>query len=264
MEEIKRPVPANVEKLINQFVIENEGSLVNSLVSGNIETKNADYFFGNSNVIAELKCFQKDLFDNKDDIARLFTFFDKWKQRELIEEGDELKFIFGKKTLPTECWHDLLAAVSKTIERAVHKGNKQIIETKVLLKKPDAKGLLLLCNDGNYFVQNGAFVQLICDVIVRKYSDSAVDGFVYFTYNQTATIPGSDLDWSLWTPAYRNDEDVQLADFVNNLGARFNDFYTKTTGIPITGNIITDSLGEGANVVKSMTYIPKDVIYKKD
>ena len=126
MEELKRPDPVNVEELFNQFVLESEGQLVGSLVSGNIDTKNADYFFSGSEVIAELKCFQKDLFNNEEDIPRLFAYFDKWKEKGLIEEGDELKFIFGTKTLPVECWHDLLAAVSKTIERAIHKGNKQI------------------------------------------------------------------------------------------------------------------------------------------
>lgn len=265
MEELKRPNPVNVEESFNRFVLENEGQLVSSLVSGNIDTKNADYFFDGPGVIAELKCFQKDLFNNEEDIPRLFAYFDKWKQKGLIEEGDELKLIFGRKTLPIECWQDLLLAVSKTIERAIHKGNKQIKETKILLKKPDAKGLLFLCNDGNYFVQNNVFLKLICDVMTRKYLDSEIDGFIYFTYNQTATIPGSQLDWQLWTAAYRSDGDELLPAFVDQLGSEFNIFYAKETGIPLIDNIIIDSSNEKvAEVINSMRHIPRDIIYKKD
>jgi hypothetical protein len=262
MEELKRPDPVDIEQSLNQFVIETGGQLVTSLFSGQITSDNADYFFDSPTVVAELKCFQKDLFNNEEDVPRFVTYLEKWKEKKLISDGDELKIIFGTKKLPNKCWTDLLASACKTIERAIHKGNKQIKETKLLLNKPNAKGLLLLCNDGNYFIQNNTFLSLICNVMIRKYLKSEIDGFVYFTYNQTSTMPNSELDWQLWAPVYRDSEDEVLPAFVNDLGAKFNDFYTKTTGIPATIHKKIDNIEGATDMIAKMKYIPKEVIYK--
>ena len=263
MDEITRPNPVDVEQSFNQFVIKIGGQLVTSRVSNQIVTDNADYCFENPSVIAELKCFQKDLFNNDEDILRLFSYFEKWKAKKLINEGDEFKLILGAKKLPNECWPDLLASASKTIERAIHKGNKQIRETKLFLNKPDAKGLLLLCNDGNYFIKNNMYLSLICDILLRKYHESEIDGFVYFTYNQTSRIPESELDWQLWFPGYRDSEDKILSTFVNQMGSKFNDYFAESTGIPTTTHKKIDSLVQAKDIIDKMKYIPKEIIYNK-
>jgi hypothetical protein len=258
-----RPDPVKIEQSFNQLVIDSGGQLVSSLDSNLILSDNADYYFDSPTVIAELKCFQKDLFNDEEDIQRIFSYFEKWKSKKLIEEGDELKIIFGTKKIPKECWPDLITSASKTIERAIHKGNKQIKETKLFLKKPNAKGLLLLCNDGNYFIQNNNFITLICNLMTRKFLNSEIDGFVYFTYNQTSIIPDSELDWQLWAPFYRDSEDSILAEFVNMLGFKFNDYFSKITGIPMTDHIKFDSYNQAKDLINKMKYIPKDKINKK-
>ncbi len=264
MDELKRPEIVNVENFLNEYV-EYFGGLVISKDEHNLDDRpNADYLFREQNVIAELKCFQKDLFNNEEDIPRFLNFLDKWEEHELIKKEDQIGHIFGARQLPTECYVDLLKACEKTIDRVLHKANKQIKESKTTFSLPTAKGLVLLCNDGNYFIQNKTFIGLITSLMSRKYMDSDIDGFVYFTINQTSTMTRSDLDWGLWCPSYRKENDKEFGDFVNELGFKLNnDFYPMKTGVPILDKVITDNHKTGVDLIKSMTHIPKEIIYKK-
>ena len=264
MEEHKRPENVNVEDFFNEFVEYFGGQVISKNEQNLADRPNADYLFKNENVVAELKCFQKDLFNTEEDIPRIFNFLDKWEDKKLIDQGDKIKIILGSKQLSKECYTDLLNACTKTIDRALHKANKQIQESKQTFSIPYAKGLVLLCNDGNYFVQNDVFLELIANLMSRKYMESDIDGFVYFTHNQVSTIPNSALDWHLWVPSYRDENDEVFGSFVNELGFKFlNDFYTLKTGIKPSDKLITDDFEKGINLIKSMKHIPKDIIYKK-
>lgn len=264
MDELNRPEIVPVENFFNEYVEYFGGQVISKNEQNLADRPNADYLFRTQNVIAELKCFQKDLFNNEEDIPRLLNFLDKWEEQKLIEQSDKLGIILGAKQLPKECYLDLLNACTKTIDRVLHKANKQIKESKKTFSLPTAKGLVLLCNDGNYFVQNDTFVKLIADLMGRKYMDSDIDGFVYFTVNQTSTMPESDLDWNLWVPSYRQENDEEFGNFVNELGYKFNnDFITMKTGIPLSGKNITDDLKKGIDIIKSMAHIPKEIIFKK-
>lgn len=264
MEDQKRPVNINVEDFFNEYVEYFGGEVISKNEQNLVDRPNADYLFKNENVIAELKCFQKDLFNNEADIPRIFNFLDKWEEKKLIKQGDKIKILLGSKQLPKECHNDLLISCSKTIDRVLHKANKQIQESKRTFSIPNAKGLVLLCNDGNYFVQNKVFLGLIANLMGRKYMESDIDGFVYFTLNQVSRIPNSELDWSMWAPSYRVQNDEVLGDFVNELGFKFqNEFYTIKTGIDPISKIITDDFEKGMQTIKSMEHIPKDIIFKK-
>jgi hypothetical protein len=264
MEELKRPEIVNVEDFFSEYVEYFGGRVVSKDEQNLVDRPNADYLFKNENVVAELKCFQKDLFNNEEDIPRIFNFLNKWEEKKLIEQGDKIKIILGSKKVPKECYSDLLNACTKTIDRALHKANKQIQESKRTFSIPDAKGLVLLCNDGNYFVQNDVFLGLIANLMSRKYMKSDIDGFVYFTLNQVSMIPNSELDWNLWVPSYRVENDNDFGDFVNQLGFKFqNDFYTLKTGNKPSDKLVDDDYEKGMNTIKSMKYIPKDIIYKK-
>jgi hypothetical protein len=260
----QRPDLLNVEDFFNEFVKYFGGQLISKTEQNLVDRPNADYLFKKENIIAELKCFQKDLFNNEKDIPRIFNFLDSWEKRKLIKKGDKIKLILGSKKLPKECYADLLNTCTKTIDRAIHKANEQIQESKRTFSIPKAKGLLLLCNDGNYFVQNDVFLGLIANLMGRKYMNSDIDGFVYFTLNQVSNIPNSDLDWQLWVPIYRDENDTELSDFVNQLGYKFmNEFYTIKIGIKISDKFIAYDLEKGIDMIKSMKHIPKDLIYKK-
>lgn len=264
MDELKRPEIVNVEEFFNEYVEFFGGQVVSKSEQNLADRPNADYLFKEQNVIAELKCFQKDLFNNEEDIPRLLNFLDSWEKKNLIKQEDKLKLILGSKKLPKECSIDLINSCIKTIDRAIYKANTQIRESKKTFSIPNSKGLVLLCNDGNYLVQNNVFLKLITDLMQRKYMNSDIDGFVYFTLNQVSIMPESELDWTLWVPSYRIENDNDFADFVNELGHKFNnDFYTKKTGIIPSDKLVHDNLEEGIKSIHKMKHIPKEIIYKK-
>lgn len=260
MEELERRGPMELEPLFNGFVVEYGGDLVSNLIPRDNVSLNADYVFKKHEVIAELKCFEKDLFNDKDEGARIETLVNKWIENGwLNDENIKDVLVTG---LPKECRTDMIKAARKTIDRIIHHANKQIIATKSLLNIPNAKGLLLLCNDGNYFLSPLQFVALICDVMQKKYMESDIDGFVYFTVNQISRSPDDEIDHRIWYPVYRKEEDP-LGDFVNELGSSFNDiYYPKVTGIPDVHRFVTDNVEEGNNQIKKMFYLPKHIVFK--
>ena len=262
MGDLERPKNLDVEKTFNQFVIEQGGKLVVQLLS-KIETLNADYSFETPDVIAELKCFQKDIFGSEDDIERFGLLVSKWVTKGYIKKEDEFKTLLGANELPIECKRELIERATKTIDSVIYKADKQIIETKKILGRPQAYGLLLLANNGNYFFQNAQFLSVICDLMQRKYLNSSIDGFVFFTINQTTRIPGSDLDWNIWIPSYRGDsDDMTLSNFVDTLGYQFqNVFLPKVTGVQLSERI-TGSIKDNSEKIREMEYIPKRIIYK--
>ncbi|MBK9353836.1 MAG: hypothetical protein IPN09_07700, partial [Bacteroidetes bacterium] len=63
MEELKRPENVNVEDFFNEYVEYFGGQVISNNEQNLVDRANADYLFKDDNVIAELKCFQKDLFN---------------------------------------------------------------------------------------------------------------------------------------------------------------------------------------------------------
>lgn len=69
---LQRPEPIPVEEFFNEFVLEFGGELVSNLMPQNTNLpRNADYLFRKDLVVCELKCLEKDLFNNDDDVERL-------------------------------------------------------------------------------------------------------------------------------------------------------------------------------------------------
>ena len=262
MTKLERPTPFDVEQIFDQFVLEIKGELGSNLITNTEKQLNADYVFKNPQVIAELKCLQKNLFSLEDE--RLKTLVEKW-----IKQGKydnvTLANLYISGQLPKEYKLEMILLARKTIDGIINKANKQIKETKRILNMPNAKGLLLLCNDGNYFLKNEHLLSLVCNVMEHKYMESEIDGLVYFTVNQVSRSVEDELDHMLWIPAYRNEGDIVLSDFVNQMGAYFgNEFYTKLTGIPPTNKFITDNIDDGIKRIKSLKYLPKNIAYRKN
>ena len=70
---------------------------------------------------------------------------------------------------------------------------------------------------------------LIAQVMQEHFLESDIDGFVYFTANTVARVPGNARELIYWVPGYRRHGD-ELGDFVNRLGAGWHDFYRRKIG----------------------------------
>jgi hypothetical protein len=249
----------DVEAVMNQFVIESGGNLVSHVVSERIQSLNADYVFFRKNIISELKCFQKDLFSQEDDADRLNNLIDKWMQEGWFDNNKKVK-----KMLKSGYWHpelveQFLKMARKSIDATIHKGNKQIGETKKLLDLPNARGLLFLCNDGNYFLPPHQFMDTIMDIITNKYLDSNIDCFIFFTINQLAYLP-SEGGAQMWYPFFKNDEikDGDFGMFAEELRLSFfNSYMPKLVGGP--RELVKSDEDFDIEYIRKLKYVPKKI-----
>jgi len=250
-----RPKPIPVEKYFNEFVEEFGGELISKLMpQGQNLPKNADYLFRKDQVVCELKCLEKDLF-YEDDADRLLPLIDKWTSNGMITGHQALRWVLGQDRLNEGCYRDLLTLVNRTIERAIRSAKHQIKDTKDFFNIPEASGLVLIANDGNYFLEHQQFIGLICNLMERRFNDSSIDGFVYFTANMPVSIPGHKLEKNIWVPGYREDNNIILGDFVNDIGEKWGYFYQNKIGQDKIAPTQIEDFDESIDLLNSMKLI---------
>jgi hypothetical protein len=269
--ELERPYFSDIEKLFSEYVEYYGGKVVEKLNSNKTDRENADYLFENPEIVAELKTFKKDVFSEREDFPRLMELFEKWIANNWMTGEDLREYTFGRRELPQICLEDLIERASKTIERAIHKANKQIEETKKTFQKINSNGLILLINDGNYFFTNEGFLAVISNVISRKFTESSFDVIIYLTINQTTQKEGSNLDYNIWVPIYTKVDidgktivSKELFNFVNDFGKKFGEeFMTLKTGQELKDYKEIKTIKDSFEEFKKHKFIPKEVIYKK-
>jgi len=270
-QELQRPYFPDTESLFTEFIQFYGGDVVEHLAENNAENPNADYIFQNPKIVAELKTFVKDVFSDPEDIPRIQELFTKWIETGDINGKELIDFLFLGKQLPQKCINELIERASKTIERAIHKANKQIEETKVTFNKEHASGVVFLINDGNYFFRNEEFVGVIANLINRKFIVSSFDVVIYLTVNQVTQKEDSELDYNIWIPIYTKVDEFgetivsdELFHFVNDIGEKFlNDFLTLKTGHESKDFKKIETIDDALEELKKHNFIPKDIIYKK-
>ena len=151
--QLQRPEPIPVDNSFNEFVKKFGGDLVSDLMPHGIDLpKNADYLFRPNPVatrrepvvVAELKCLEKELFNNDEDAQRLEELFQKWTVRGAATKSELLGWAFRGQRLPVKCQQDMIKVATRTIETAIRKAKKQIQSTRERFELPQARGLLLL------------------------------------------------------------------------------------------------------------------------
>jgi len=255
---LKPPEHIPVEKSFNEFVKDFGGELVSELMPrGHELPRNADYLFLKELVVAELKCLEKDLFNNEEEVERITRLIQKWTSSGIINGSTAIEWLFGQALLPDECYRDMIRLAARTIETAIRSAKKQIERTKEYFDLPQTNGLVLLANDGNYFLEHQEFFELTCQIMGSKFMDSSIDGFVYFSANMPVAMPGHEREMLLWVPSYRDENNKSLGKFVNELGEKWFLFYQKKIrqeGVPIKQ---IENFDEGIEALKSMRHIKK-------
>jgi hypothetical protein len=270
-EESKRPFFPDIEKLFSEYVEFYGGTVIEKLAENKVDRLNADYLFENPQIIAELKTFEKDIFSGQEEFTRLEELFKKWLENGMITEKDFTDYAFRRKPLPKKCNEDLIERASRTIERAIHKANNQIAETKKTFDKENANGIVFLINDGNYFFSTEGFLAVIANLIYRKFKVSSFDVVIYLTINQATKKENSELDYNVWTPIYTKIDNIgktvvsdELHMFVNDFGQKLQTkFLPLKTGYELKENIQIESFEESIKELKKHRFIPKNVLFKK-
>jgi hypothetical protein len=221
-----------VEQAFNDYVKSIGGELVSELLPKSPNCDNADYLFRKNQpeaVIVELKCLTKDLL-REGYQEKLDSLFDEWVNRRLIPPfwGQHR---FMSRNLPQECQRELFSLLGTRIKKDIHAASKQIKQTKSHFGLNDAKGLLLLVNDGNYSLESNLVLHLT-DRAFRS-CGSGINSIIYFTVNMTSRVPGIDRDVLVWVPAQREGIPSISHEFLDWLRDGWLRFYERMIGEPV-------------------------------
>lgn len=228
---MSKPYPPSikVEDSFNEFVLEFGGEVVSTLLPKNPSFKNADYFFQDRSIVAELKCLEKDTFQDRTYRKKMGILYDKWVRLGLIPDSLFRPSIIETKDYPLECQRAVANLLKRPIETRIKEANRQIKETKNHFNLPDAKGLLLLVNDGNYSFESDALLYTVGRCLKSQFT--AIHSVIYFTVNMAANKPSIDRDVLIWVDACARDTEEELPRaFLNGLRDSWVSFFERKTG----------------------------------
>lgn len=223
---LNRPI-VDVESAFNEFVEEFGGELISKAVPANPE-ENADYLFRDEGVVAELKCLQKDFFAAEDFSEKILNLYQKWEKVGLVNASQIIKISEGKGRLPEECSHDVGELVKKPIEAIIKKANRQIKASKAYFGLPDAKGLLLIANDGNFTIGTASAKWVFQRILYDKFS--TINEVSYFTVNMDVCLPGDYPPGPIWFHSYRQGMARISSAFQQSLREGWHDFVCRKLG----------------------------------
>jgi hypothetical protein len=219
----------DVERTFDDYVESVGGELVKKLLPKSPNFENADYLFRNQQsepVVAELKCLTKDLLKEGYQ-QKLNSLCEGWINRRLIQPFyGRHKFVM--RDLPLECQREWTNLFRRPIQNAIAKANQQIKQTKQHFGLQNAKGLLLLVNDGNFSIESNAVLFLADKAIGQDHS--SINSVIYFTVNMTARMPGIDRNVLVWVQCPRHGIPNVSTEFLNWLRDGWLKFHEKMLG----------------------------------
>lgn len=223
MEWINKPEhDLDIEGTWQKFVRLQNGKVLSDDFSTSVDFANADFWFEKDRVIIELKEIQTEFLDkNKERVQDLIN---KYVKEDNLSSKD---IFFGN--FSDSFWNDYVRLVRPAISRTLKKANKQIKETKTCLEKPEARGIVVLVNDGFTSFSVQTVFGLVCNILLNSYS--SIDGFILLTVNSYVAIEDSNIPRQVWIPSYSPGvEYTSLPNFVNELGREWRKFLDTIIG----------------------------------
>jgi hypothetical protein len=219
----------NFENTFRTVVKDLGGELVPEV--NNVE--NADYFFPQDSVVIELKTLEEEA--RQEHGKALQKLVDDW-----IRRGLWLGYGRVNISLPDmrpECQAEWLPLLLAPVENVVKKANRQIRATKLAKDCPDARGLLVVANDGNLLHTSPKdYMNLVARVLSKKTQDRKprfphIHGVVYFSYR----IGSREEGLPFWVAGYtQKGGDPAMSAFQERLQHGWFSYVSKMTGLPVT------------------------------
>ena len=216
---------------MGRFVRSFGGQVVADLFGPSPDFLNADYFFPRDDVIAELKCVTEDKSGDEGLQEKLQQLFDRCVDRGLLPEPGPGWHVFETKNAPLKVQREVYALFGRSIKRRLDKANKQIKRTREQLKRPDARGLVLLANDGNFHLEPAQWAHAVQVALGRDFS--AINSVVLFTVNMLAATPKLGQHTNFWIAASRTTHPEVPEEFMHRLGEGWAQHVAKVIGQPV-------------------------------
>jgi hypothetical protein len=169
--------------MFHKFVADFGGEILPE--APNVRT--ADYYFRESNVIAELKTLTEDVTEKMN--QKLSPIVLTWIRKNGLLPGSikGRQFIMDMKNMPTEIFDEWMRLMKTPIDHLVAQANRQIRDTKERFNLMPAMGLIIIANEANqYHNDPDSYRLLILSVLGKRATDGSrrfpnVDGAVYFS-----------------------------------------------------------------------------------
>ena len=199
------------------------------------DTKIADYLFREQGIVAELKCLMEDQTDAMN--RRLTPIVQGWyKKHRRLPPGYDGNFLEIAKA-PKEISDPWLEILKAPIENFIRNANRQIRSTKQRLDLPDAKGLLLIFNQGNLLHSRPQDFKVLMVSVLQKRKPNRerkfphIHGLVYFSYE---TVKTEKEQMSFWAPVQLqsepNEDVTPMKNFQKELQQRWYSFVEEHSG----------------------------------
>jgi hypothetical protein len=220
--------PIDAEQVMNEAVSAAGGRRVSDIVGLNPPFDNADYLFPADGIVAEMKSLEKDFLSDPATELGMHELYNRW-----VQEGKPVPLIYGRGVIridqvPLECARQLIALFKNKLESGVlRKANRQIRETRSNLNFPDALGLLLISNEGNFVFDPATLTHMLLHSLRAKYS--SIDHVILVSASllvSTSVHPRRRLFASIRFPDRRQPSDA----FVERLGVAWTNSLSKATG----------------------------------
>jgi hypothetical protein len=225
-----------VEPTFNEFVEKTGGELIEKILPPQKGQKRADYLFRTPGIIAELKCLEHDPF-TRDYQTKLQALVNSWQARGLIR-------IYGTVQLDVrqvlhQCQTEWLNITEQPLNRnIISKASRQIRDTKAALGLPEAKGVLLLANDGNRSMTPSNIFFFLKRILSKKKDDgafvcSSLHWIVLFSTNVPVMIDRDPRPMMFWTAAHRFGVDSVISRFLAEMNVGWNRHCAEKRGVPL-------------------------------
>lgn len=251
---MNRPPYIPVEPTFDEFVALFGGSKVSTLIDERSDLRgspplNADYLFSSDDTIAELKCLEEDTYSPAEFKELFSSLIRDWQNRGMLRwELYGGPMLIQSRDLPLACQFELEKLINRRLRKVITKANKQIRLTKATLGFPDAKGLLLLVSDGNYFLRPDHVLPLVGRILKSQFSN--LNSVVYLTVNSAVDVPNVKRDGLIWIQGFRDNFDPVSPEFLSRLRAGWFEYLSNKLGVGIPEYVINDD-----TIVEQMRFV---------
>ena len=222
-----RREPLPVEATFDAFVSEFGGQKISDLIRNKSQMPlNADYFFGQHNVIAELKTLEG-IYSGPDSIKQL--------RQAYIDSGctgsDVLGVFWRGEEVPETAAALMRKRLRRSIEQRIKQARKQLKKSKATIGNRATRCLILVAMDQQPLFGHKTMLFNLAKIMGDNYADENTDGVIYFNPNMPTKIRPDGMALTGWYPFYRDDEvNKELSGFVNLLGNRWLNHYGNRIG----------------------------------